>query len=185
MAEPQKFVFPGDLSLSGSTKYWIVLHGDYAKSDVDHVTWRADVTTGAFSGGNAAVHDDGGAWTDKSTEDFLFRVIEATAGTGYQTEVGVLTFELNDLTGIYYAQRIDSGGSDTYGIRVNYDGLNLSSVLIEIRTSSDDISYTAWAQWFPVDYTMRYYQIRITFTRASLSTTATLDELSIVADQPA
>lgn len=182
-AEWQKFVFPANVTLSGSTKYWIVLHGDYAKDNAHHVTWRADTTSSGFAGGELAKHTDGGAWAVDSDDDFLFRVLEETAGTDYQLASGTLEFEFNTTSAIYYTIEVNLTSKDLYGIKVNWLATGLSSVLIEIRISDDAISWGAWEQWFAVDYDMKFYQIRMTFTRTSLSTVASVTELAIVADQ--
>ena len=182
-ADWHKFVFPGDISLSSSTKYWIVLHGDYAQDDAHHIAWRADTSAASFSGGESGRHANGGAWTIDTDDDFLFRVLEATAGTGYEVSAGTLVFQPGELTATYQSLAIDLSSVDLYGIKINYLGTNLSSVLIEISTSDDDITYSSFSQWFPADYNMRYYKVRVTITRANSNVNASLDELTLVADK--
>lgn len=183
-ADWRKFIFPGTVSLGATTKYWIVLHGDYAASNSHYVAWRADTSAASLANGNVSKHTTGGSWAADTDDDFFFRLIESPAGTNYELSSGDVLFESDQLSATYYTTVKDTGASDLYSIKVAIVASGLSdSPLIEIRTSTDGVSFSSWATWYPADYTTRYYQIRVTFTRASLSDYAYLDQLKIVADQ--
>jgi len=159
------------------------LHGDFAASNAHCVSWRADTSAATLANGNVSKHTTGGSWAADTDDDFMFRIIEDPAGTNYEVSSGDLIFEEGELSATYYTNIKDAGSSDLYGIKVNFVATGLESTLVEIRTSTDGISYTSWATWYPADYTMRYYQIRFTFTRETASDVATIDSLQIVADQ--
>ena len=54
----------------------------------------------------------------------------------------------------------------------------------EIRTSEDNITWTAWTDYQVGDYTCRYHQIRMTITRESVSTALLCSALNYYADLP-
>jgi hypothetical protein len=54
----------------------------------------------------------------------------------------------------------------------------------EIRSSLDNSTWTAWETWQPVDYTCRYFQIRMTLTRQSVDQDLVCSEFSYYADLP-
>lgn len=50
-------------SLSASTQYHVVLQGDFSVNASNYISWRADTTSAAVTGGSAAVND-GTTWTN-------------------------------------------------------------------------------------------------------------------------
>jgi predicted phage tail protein len=54
----------------------------------------------------------------------------------------------------------------------------------EIKTSEDNITWSAYAPWQAGDYYCRYFQIRMTMTRADLSQAAQCSQLDYYADLP-
>ncbi|MDD4980706.1 MAG: phage tail protein [Candidatus Omnitrophica bacterium] len=58
------------------------------------------------------------------------------------------------------------------------------AVSFEIRTSEDNITWTDWAAWQAGDYKCRYFQLRMTMTRASLSQDLECSEFNYYADLP-
>lgn len=208
----KRFTFPGDVSLSAATKYWIVLHGDYDKNDADYIAWRSDNSSAAFADGNVAFHADGGAWSAEADDDFMFRVIESTAGTGYHLNTsGNIEINSGELSAIYYTNKKDIGYIAEVKIIIDYiatvgeglawdsdpasafddsqtkrfTGENAPSALtFEIRTSEDDITWSDWGDWISADYYCRYYQIRMTITRESLDTSIIVSNFTINADLP-
>ena len=70
-----KFAFPVPATLTGSTTYWLVVHGDYAISGVNHIKFRGNTTT-SYAGGLAKDFDGASTWTtpmDGSIVDFWFK----------------------------------------------------------------------------------------------------------------
>jgi hypothetical protein len=70
-----KFAFPVPATLTGSTTYWLVVHGDYAISVTNHIKFRGNTTT-SYAGGLAKDFDGASTWTspmDGSIVDFWFR----------------------------------------------------------------------------------------------------------------
>jgi len=59
-----------------------------------------------------------------------------------------------------------------------------SALSYEIRTSTDNIIWRDWGSWITADYNCRYFQIRMTVTRESLSSELLVSALNIDADLP-
>lgn len=54
----------------------------------------------------------------------------------------------------------------------------------EVKTSDDNITWSAWEAWQPADYKCRYFQIRMTLTRASLAQALLCSQLDYFSDLP-
>ncbi len=60
-----------------------------------------------------------------------------------------------------------------------------SSLSYEIRTSTDNVTWTDWETWITADYNCRYYQIRMSITREGIDTSPIIVSiLDIDADLP-
>ena len=71
------FSLPTPLSLDAATKYWIVFHGHYTKSDTEYITWKCDASSSSYSFGDLAyLLDRTGLWTVVSNADFMFRIVQ-------------------------------------------------------------------------------------------------------------
>lgn len=203
---------PGNVSLTAGTKYWIVLQGGYTKSDTIYISWKADTTAATFSGGNVAYYVGSTAtWTADTDDDFLFKLLENPAGSNYYQDVNNLKHETGQLSAIYYTNIKDIGYIADVRVMIEYiasvsqnlawnsdatrkfdDSETLrftgeeapGALSFQIRTSSDNVTWSAWEDWITADYTCRYFQIKATFTRTSLSTEILLSYLLIKADLP-
>lgn len=54
----------------------------------------------------------------------------------------------------------------------------------EIKTSEDNVTWSDWMAWQPGDYTCRYFQLRMTMTRASTSQVIECSQFNYYADLP-
>jgi predicted phage tail protein len=58
------------------------------------------------------------------------------------------------------------------------------ALLFEINTSEDNVTWSGWTAWQAADYKCRYFQIRMTMTRASLSQDLQCSQFDYYADLP-
>jgi hypothetical protein len=58
------------------------------------------------------------------------------------------------------------------------------ALTFQIKTSDDNITWSAWEDWISADYSCRYFQIQATLTRDSLSTSLLWSEFIIKVDIP-
>jgi hypothetical protein len=141
----------------------------------------------------------------------MFRVIEATAGTNYYISGNNLAFETNNLSIDYYTSIKDIGYiadvtimiqyiiSASQGLAWNSDSTRrfndsqtlrftgeefIGNITFQIRTSSDNVTWSNWSTWGIADYTCRYFQIKATVIRASLTMEILLSDLTINVDLP-
>lgn len=208
-----RFTFPGNIALTSGTKYWIVLRGGYDKSNTVYISWKCDDSAATFSGGNIAYYVNGAtnAWTAVPNSDFMFRVLEELAGSNYYINGSNIELESGQLSAEYYSNIKDIGYlceaeiiiQQTITVNENmtfstdatrrfndsptlrFTGEELpGAVTFEIRTSEDNINWTTFEDWVSADYLCRYYQIKATITKESLSTSLVLSALTIKADLP-
>jgi hypothetical protein len=87
-AQYVRLPFRTPASLSASTQYHLVLQGDYTVSGANFLSWGADTTAGAYSGGAKAAFD-GATWTTDTDDDFQFNLaitrndVAVTMPSGY------------------------------------------------------------------------------------------------------
>ena len=188
------------------------MQGGYIKSNTVYISWKADTTAATFSGGNIAYYvGSTTTWTADTDDDFIFRVVEATAGTNYYISGSNIKLESGQLSGIYYTSIKDIGyvceakiiieylATITQGLLWSSDSTRAfntsatlrfsgaespSSVTFDIRTSEDNITWGSWVTWILADYKCRYFQIRMNITRETLSTDLAISSFSIKADLP-
>ena len=101
-----RFLFRTQASLTAATQYHLVLNGDYTASDTVNISWRADVTAGAYANGSASWANNG-TWTAVAADDFLFKVY-ITRTYGALTMPGTPAYDQSCLLGYGYR---DSGSS--------------------------------------------------------------------------
>ena len=53
-----------------------------------------------------------------------------------------------------------------------------------VRTSNDNITWTDWQDWYPVDYSCRYFQIKMTLTRDSVDSNLACSAIDYYSDLP-
>ncbi len=209
----EDFTFSESFTLNASTKYWIVLHGQYVKSDSVYLSWAADITAGELANGNLAYYQNGvvNAWTAQATQDFLFKVQENPNGTNYYIDSANIKIDDGEYSAVYYTSIKDLGyvcdakiiienvitteqalAWDSDASRT-FDNDNVTrftgeespgNISFEIRTSEDNITWTDWEEWLLSDYHCRYLQVRATFYRDNLISNVILSELSIKVDLP-
>ena len=141
----------------------------------------------------------------------MFRIIEATAGTNYALSNGTLIFNPGELTATYYSSIKDAGyvaefrllidtvatvstnlawDTDPLATFSDDDTLRFSGreipglISIQIRTSSDNVTWSDFEDWISADYNCRYYQVKMTITRASTDINVSVTSLVIKADLP-
>jgi len=67
------FTFTTAFTLAASTKYWIVLQGDYDVSGTNYIEWEIDNGSSSYTDGDAYIYDS--SWATAGTDkDFMFRV---------------------------------------------------------------------------------------------------------------
>lgn len=189
------------------------MRGGYTKSNTIYVAWKCDDTSATFADGNIAYYVNGAtnAWTAVANSDFMFRVLEATAGANYFIDGANLSFESGQLSYTYYTSVKDLGyicdarvmiqdiitlaqslAWDSDPTRKFDDSQTLrftgeeypADVTFQIRTSDDNTTWSSWSDWIVADYTGRYFQIKMTITRVSATLNLTLSSLIITADLP-
>lgn len=135
------------------------------------------------------------------------------SGTKTNTEVDTndLVLSSGQLTGTYETPEIDIGYVSVGGIFLDYIITNATgqrfdddtttrfnsssssrfsgeelpgAASFEIRTSEDDITWTAYRTYQVGDYKCRYYQIRVTITRESLGNTIRMTKFDHIFDLP-
>lgn len=67
------FTFATAFTLTASTKYWIVLQGDYDVSGTNYIDWAIDATSSPYTDGDAYIYDSSWA-TAGADKDFMFRM---------------------------------------------------------------------------------------------------------------
>lgn len=76
-------------------------------------------------------------------------------------------------------------GFQDLGDSMRFSGAEQGGALgFEIKTSNDNIAWSDWEDWQPGDYTCRYFQLRMTMTRASASQNLSCSQLNYYADLP-
>jgi len=60
----------------------------------------------------------------------------------------------------------------------------LGATSFEVKTSDDNITWSDWIAWQQGDYACRYFQLRMTMTRSSLSQNLACSEFSYYTDLP-
>ena len=137
----------------------------------------------------------------------------AWAGTKSNTTVsGVnLIISTGQLSGTYVTPVRDVGYVATFGIKIEvvtsisvaarFDDDSVTkfdssatarftgeespgAATFEIQTSEDNVTWSGWAAFQPGDYKCRYFQIRMTLTRATVDTSLNCSQLDYSADLP-
>jgi len=161
-----------------------------------------------FSGTKTNVYVDGGALRLDSTELFDSAVGNFDSGTTL-FDAGVTTYDLSPTGSYEFASPIDIGGS--YTVRVtasltqtvdnidnlfdsatgdfddgasNFDGDSPANcnAHLEISTSADNITYTAFRNFVVGDYTARYFKFRLNMRSDDLASTPVVSALSVTID---
>jgi hypothetical protein len=161
-----------------------------------------------FSGTKTNVYVDGGALRLDSTETFDSSVGLFDSPTTF-FDAGVTTYDLSPTGSYEFASPIDIGGS--YTVRVtasltqtvdnidnlfdsatgdfddgasNFDGDSPANcnAHLEISTSADNITYTAFRNFVVGDYTARYFKFRLNMRSDDLASTPVVSALSVTID---
>ena len=161
-----------------------------------------------FSGTKSNVYVDGGALRLDSTETFDSAVGLFDSGTTF-FDAGVTTYDLYPEGYYLFASPIDIGGS--YTVRVtasltqsvdnidnlfdsatgnfddgasNFDGDSPANcnAHLEIATSTDNITYTAFRNFVVGDYTGRYFKFKLLMRSDDLASTPVVSGLSVTID---
>ena len=161
-----------------------------------------------FSGTKTNVYVDGGALRLDSTELFDSATGNFDSGTTL-FDAGVTTYDLSPSGSYEFTSPIDIGGS--YTVRVtasltqsvdnidnlfdsasglfddgasNFDGDSPANcnAHLEIATSADNITYTAFRNFVVGDYTARYFKFRLMMTSFDLASTPVVSALSVTID---
>jgi len=205
----ERFTFTGPVNLDPDKKYWIVLHGDFALSDTNYVQWRLDSSSG-FADGKASYYDT--AWNTSGTDDMMFRLVEEPGGDNYDiSSGGNLQIASGETTMHYYSSikdltylcearvLIDYTITVTEALAWNSDSSQAfndsdtlrwageeepSSILFEIQTSEDNVTWSDWETLISSDYYMRYYRLRLTVTNEDPATITVVSNLTIKSDLP-
>jgi len=161
-----------------------------------------------FSGTKTNVYVDGGALRLDSTEIFDSAVGLFDSPTTF-FDAGVTTYDLSPTGSYEFTSPIDIGGS--YTVRVtasltqtvdnidnlfdtetglfddgasNFDGDSPANcnAHLEIATSADNITYTAFRNFVVGDYTARYFKFRLMMRSDDLASTPVVSALSVTID---
>jgi hypothetical protein len=161
-----------------------------------------------FSGTKTNVYIDSGALRLDSTETFDSAVGLFDSPTTF-FDAGVTTYDLSPTGSYEFASPIDIGGS--YTVRVtasltqtvdnidnlfdsatgdfddgasNFDGDSPANcnAHLEISTSADNITYTAFRNFVVGDYTARYFKFRLNMRSDDLASTPVVSALSVTID---
>ncbi len=162
-----------------------------------------------FSGTKTDVYvDDNDSLRLDSTEIFDSAVGNFDSATAF-FDAGVTTFDLSPTGSYEFASPIDIGGS--YTVRVtasltqgvdnidnlfdsasgnfddgasNFDGDSPANcnAHLEIATSADNITYTAFRNFVVGDYTARYFKFKLVMTSSDLASTPVISALSVSID---
>lgn len=187
------------------------MHGNYVNSDTNYIAWRADTSAAAFANGNVAYHAEGGAWAAETDDDFLFALLEDPAGVDYYRDGSSIKIADDNLTADYYTNIKDIGYICDARILISAIITTISSLswnlnplarwndnvlmrftgeespgscTFQIRTSTDNVTWSNWEDWISADYTCRYFQIKMTFTRKSPTTEIAASNLTVEVDLP-
>jgi hypothetical protein len=161
-----------------------------------------------FSGTKTNVYVDSGALRLDSTELFDSATGNFDSGTTL-FDAGVTTYDLSPTGSYEFTSPIDIGGS--YTVRVtasltqsvdnidnlfdsatgdfddgasNFDGDSPANcnAHLEIATSADNITYTAFRNFVVGDYTSRFFKFRLMMTSSDLASTPVVSALSVTID---
>jgi len=161
-----------------------------------------------FSGTKTNVYVDSGALRLDSTEAFDSAVGLFDSPTTF-FDAGVTTYDLSPTGSYEFTSPIDIGGS--YTVRVtasltqtvdnidnlfdsalglfddgasNFDGDSPANcnAHLEIATSSDNVTYTAFRNFVVGDYTARYFKFRLMMRSDDLASTPVVSALSVTID---
>jgi len=162
-----------------------------------------------FSGTKTNVYVDGGALRLDSTEIFDSAVGLFDSASTTFFDAGVTTYDLSPTGSYEFTSPIDIGGS--YTVRVtasltqtvdnidnlfdtetglfddgasNFDGDSPANcnAHLEIATSADNITYTAFRNFVVGDYTSRFFKFRLMMRSDDLASTPVVSALSVTID---
>lgn len=72
-----EFTFTTAFTLTASTKYWIVLQGDYDVSGTNYIEWEIDNGSSPYTDGDAYIYDS--SWASAGADkDFMFKMYRDT-----------------------------------------------------------------------------------------------------------
>ena len=82
------FTWSTGANIIASTKYWMVLRGDYTRSDINRARWRVDnnASGNGYTGGIAALANSSATWSALATQDLLFEQYYDPSGSGLQSK---------------------------------------------------------------------------------------------------
>jgi len=141
----------------------------------EHTAWAGDKSNTEVDGDNLIISDGELSGTYTTPERDL----------GY-----IATFKISTSTVVILADEAtwQDFGEDTFeDLDDNYrfTGAEQGDIAtFEIRYSEDNITWSEWEEWMPVDYTCRYFQLRMTLTRANTEQEIVCSEFSYGADLP-
>ena len=156
-----EFEFPAPVSLSATTKYWIVAYSDQIAGVSPNFSWKG-LVAGDYAKGHSAVSADAGTnWNGYLTRDFSFKVhFSITGGVFIENDLPTITGEITHVQlvancpnreandGVTF-DLIDTDSAEDMGIAlntkhalVNPDGTKITGGKIKINLIPKAISPT-------------------------------------------
>ena len=93
-------VFRNPATLTASTTYWLVMQGDYSRSDTVYLAWAGKIA-GGYAGGSPKIMNSSNVWSAAPLGDYAFKTYvtqndtAVTMPTGY-TEKALIGYVRND-----------------------------------------------------------------------------------------